>query len=134
MPALHLIATARVRSRRRWITGAVIAATLLAEVPRVADPDHAPDPVAACDRAAAAPRRRDPAPVVPIDPTAGQGAAWDGPGTRGASDHCAGLSYVPCAAATSSVALPAGVLLCGAAASGTAGASRRTALRHVIGL
>jgi hypothetical protein len=96
MPALHPTRAARAGSRRRWTTGAVIAATLLAEVPRAADPaDHAADPVAACDRPDDdAPHRSHPAPVAPTDPPIERGAACDGPDIHGAV-RPAGASHRP---------------------------------------
>lgn len=90
---------ARAGSPRRWAVGAVIAATLLAEVPRAPDPtsarapDHAPDgaadPCAACDRpVAGAPYRTSPALVVPVPPMMG-GAA--GTSHRPTLRHVIGL-------------------------------------------
>jgi hypothetical protein len=83
MPALFSARAARAGSPRRWATGAAIAATLLAEIPRAPDrtPDRvtagAADPHAACERpAAGGPHRSPPAPRAPL-------AAW--PGGAGAS-------------------------------------------------
>lgn len=53
MATLHVRGPARAGSHRRWATGAVIVATLLAEVPRA--PDHTADRPAGD---AAAPARR----------------------------------------------------------------------------
>jgi hypothetical protein len=75
MLALRSTATARAGSPRRWATGAVIAATLLADAPRAPDrtADRATDPRAACDRSGdGAPHRSPPAPIAP---TAGA-SAW----------------------------------------------------------
>jgi hypothetical protein len=77
MLALHATWAARAGSPRRWATGAVIAATLLAEVPRAPDPTHdrvtdgATDPCDARDRPAAGappcspPAQRAPRPASP---------------------------------------------------------------------
>jgi hypothetical protein len=94
MLALHSTRAARAGSPRRWATGAVIAVTLLAEVPRAPDrtPDRvtagAADPRAACDRpAAAAPHRSPPAPRAP------RAGSLDGAGAspRPALRHVIGL-------------------------------------------
>jgi hypothetical protein len=93
MLVLRTPPAARAGSPLRWATGAVIAAILLAEVPRAPDhtsartPDRATDP-AAEPRAACGSADGPPAPAGPIAP----------------------------------------------AASGSAGTSHRSPLRHVIGL
>ncbi|HEX8108533.1 MAG TPA: hypothetical protein VF516_12455 [Kofleriaceae bacterium] len=92
---LRSTSAVRAGSPRRWAAGAVIAATLLAEVPHAPDrtPDHAPDgaadPCAACDRSAAgAPPRSPPAPVVPL-PAAASGSV--GTSHRPTLRHVIGL-------------------------------------------
>jgi hypothetical protein len=94
MLALRSPATARAGSLRRWATGAVIVAILLADVPRAPDrtadrtTDGVADPPAACDRPAAGALHRDPPPVAPNAPPAG-GAA--GASHRTTPRHVIGL-------------------------------------------
>jgi hypothetical protein len=96
MPTLHVrgpARPARAGSHRRWVTGAVIVATLLAEVPRA--PDRTADRAAAgvagvppaSDRPATAAHRHFPA------PPAQRAASPDEAGTapRPALHHLIGL-------------------------------------------
>lgn len=87
MHTLRSHPAARAGSLRRWATGAVIAVTLLVEVPRAPDlTDRTSDPVtdvavdprapcAACERLTGdAPPCSPPAPIAPIAPAAGGSA------------------------------------------------------------
>jgi hypothetical protein len=92
MLALRSSPTARAGSPRRWATGAVIAAILLADAPRA--PDRTPacatgaaPPRAVCDRPAAGALPRDPPPVAPHAPPTGSVGASH----RGTPRHVIGL-------------------------------------------
>jgi hypothetical protein len=94
MLALRSPRATRAGSPRRWATGAVLAATLLAEVPRALDPTaaRAPDaataPGAACDRpTGGAPHRSPAAPRAPIAISPGEVGA----SPRPALHHLIGL-------------------------------------------
>ncbi|HEX3764026.1 MAG TPA: hypothetical protein VHW23_35265 [Kofleriaceae bacterium] len=96
MPTLHLSAPARAGSHRRWATGAVIVATLLAEVPsapdRTADRpvDDAPAPVCGgFARATAACRPRVPGTCSAATGAARPAGAALGGGTLGPSHRLA---------------------------------------------
>jgi hypothetical protein len=94
MLALRSPATARAGSPRRWATGAVIAAILLADVPRAPDrtADRATDGAtgrgAVHHRPPARALHRGPPPVAPDAPAAGGSA---GPSHRTTLRHVIGL-------------------------------------------